>query len=55
MNDPWTWTTVWGLNVGAGGQMGEGGQSWDNRNKITIIITIKIIKLMNCLFLEFSI
>ena len=26
MNDPWAWTTVWGLTVGAGGGMGRGGQ-----------------------------
>ena len=25
-NDPWTWTTVWELTVGAGGGMGRGGQ-----------------------------
>ena len=27
MNDPWTWTTVWGLTVGLGGGLGGGGQS----------------------------
>ena len=26
MNDPWTWTTVWELTVGAGGVQGGGGQ-----------------------------
>ena len=26
MNDPWTWTTVWGLTVGAGGGLGRGGK-----------------------------
>ena len=39
MNDPWTWTTVWGLTVGAGGGMGRGGQKgkkWDNCYRITI-------------------
>ena len=30
MKDPWTWTTGWGLIVGAG--MGGGGES--NRGKI---------------------
>ena len=38
MNDPWTWTTVWGLTVGAGGGMGRGGQrekNWYNCNRIT--------------------
>ena len=23
-NDPWTWTTVWELTAGAGGEMGRG-------------------------------
>ena len=39
MNDPWTWTTVWGLTVGAGGGIRGGGQrwkNWDNHNRITI-------------------
>ena len=41
MNDPQTWTTAWGLTVGAGGGagMGEGGQSgkkWHNSNPVTI-------------------
>ena len=26
MNDPWTWTTMWELTVGAGSGMGGGGQ-----------------------------
>ena len=26
MNDPWTWTTGWGLTVGVGGGMGGGEQ-----------------------------
>ena len=26
MNDPWTWTTVWKLTMGAGGGMDRGGQ-----------------------------
>ena len=26
MNDPWTWTTVWGLTVGVGGGLGGRGQ-----------------------------
>ena len=30
MNDPWTWTTVWELTVGAGGGLGGGGQSKKN-------------------------
>ena len=39
MNDPWTWTRVWKLTVGArdgvsgGGQRGE---NWDNCNRIKI-------------------
>ena len=40
MNDPWTWTTVWELTVGAGFGMGSGGQrerNWDNCNGITIL------------------
>ena len=39
MNDPWAWTMVWGLTVGAGGGLGGGGQrreNWDNCNRITI-------------------
>ena len=23
MHDPWTWTTVWGLREGVGGEMGQ--------------------------------
>ena len=41
MNDPQTWTTVWGLTVGVGGGMGKVGQrvkNWDNCNTITIKI-----------------
>ena len=37
MNDPWTWTTVWGLTVRAGGGLERGGQrekNWDNFNRI---------------------
>ena len=34
MNDPWTWTTVWGLTVGVGGGMGRGEQ----RGKIETIV-----------------
>ena len=26
MSDPWTWTAVWGLTVGARGGLGRGGQ-----------------------------
>ena len=26
MNDPWTWTTVWGWTVGVGGRLGGTGQ-----------------------------
>ena len=39
MNDPWTWTTVWGLTVGAGDGLGGGGKrgkNWDHSNSITI-------------------
>ena len=39
MNDPWTWTTVWGLTVGVRGRMGVGkqrGKNWDNWNRVTI-------------------
>ena len=45
MNDPWTWTTVWELTVGMGGGMGGGGQrrkNWDNCNRITIKMILKI-------------
>ena len=37
-NDPWTWTTVWELTVGAGGEMGRGkkGENWDNCSRVTI-------------------
>ena len=39
MNDPQTWTTVWGLTVGADSRMGGGGQrgkNWDNSNRVTV-------------------
>ena len=36
MNDPWAWTVVWGLTVGAEGMLGRGGQ----RGKIEITIFI---------------
>ena len=39
MNDPRTWTTVWGLTVGTGTGQGGGEQrakNWDNCNRITI-------------------
>ena len=39
MNDPWTWTTVWELTMGAGDGKGGGGKKgkkWDNCNRITI-------------------
>ena len=39
MNDPWTWTTVWGLTAGAAVGMGkeeQRGRNQDNYNKITI-------------------
>ena len=47
MNDPQTWTTVWELIVGAGGEMSEGGQrgkNWDNCNRMTIKMILKIEK-----------
>ena len=37
VNDPWTWTTVWGLTVGLEGGLGGGGQrgkNWNNCNRI---------------------
>ena len=37
MNDPWTWTTVWGWTVGAEDGLGGGRQreiNWDNCNRI---------------------
>ena len=43
MNDPWTWTPVWGLTVGAGGGPGGGEQrvkNWDDCSRITIKIII---------------
>ena len=58
MNDPWTWTTVWGLTVGVGAGLGGGGQrgkNWDNCNRITIrnflkAVAIKIIyTLLQCI------
>ena len=35
MNDPWTWTTGWGLTVGAG-RGGQREKNWDKYNRITI-------------------
>ena len=35
MNDPWMWTTGWGLTGGEGCELGEGeqsGKNWDNCN-----------------------
>ena len=35
MNDPWTWTTVWGLTMKVGDGLGAGrqkGKNWDNYN-----------------------
>ena len=28
MNDPWTWTMVWGLTVGVGGELDGGERRW---------------------------
>ena len=45
MNDPQTWTTVWELTAGAGAGMGGGGQrgeNWDNCNRMTIKMILKI-------------
>ena len=39
MNDPWTWTIVWGLTVEAWVELDRGGQrreNWENCNRITI-------------------
>ena len=36
MNDPWTWTTVWGQTMGEEGGLGGGcqwGKNWDNCNR----------------------
>ena len=43
MNDPWTWTMVWGLTVGGGGggEPGRGGQRGKNWNNCNRIITKK--------------
>ena len=40
MNDPWTWTTVWGLTVGGQGwaEEGKGGKSG---TLLIVNITIK--------------
>ena len=38
MNDLWTWTMVWGLNLGMEGWAGwmrAKGENWDNFNRIT--------------------
>ena len=46
MNDPRTWTMVWGLTVGAEGEMGGGrqrGKSWDNCNRITVKIIHNVV------------
>ena len=40
MNDPWTWTMVWGLIVGAEGGRDEGkqsGENWENCKRINKI------------------
>ena len=40
MEDPWTFTAVWGLTVGGGqgaGQRRAKGENWDNCNRITIL------------------
>ena len=39
INDPWTWTVVWGLTVGVGGEAGwrkAKGENWNNCNRIRI-------------------
>ena len=39
MNDPWTWTTMWGQTMGVEDRMGGRGQrgkNWDNCNRTTI-------------------
>ena len=41
MNDPWAWTTVWGVTVGVGSGGWDGrrrakGKNWDNCNRIII-------------------
>ena len=37
INCPWTWTTGWGLTVGAGGGQGRTTrENWDNYNRTTI-------------------
>ena len=44
MNDPWIWTTGWGLTVGVGGGLGGGGQrgkNGDSCNRITIKYFLK--------------
>ena len=33
INDPWTWTTGWGMTVGARGGGGATGENWDNCNR----------------------
>ena len=40
MKDPWTWTTVWGLTVGAGVGWAEEGQMGKNWKNCNIIIKI---------------
>ena len=34
MNDPWTWTTGWGLTVGVGGGLGGGEQRGKNGTNV---------------------
>ena len=39
INDPWAWTTAWGLIVGAGSGWGRAeqyGKNWDNCYRMTI-------------------
>ena len=47
MNDPGTWTLVWGWTLGTGGRLDGGGQrrkNWDNCNRINKNKKIKILK-----------
>ena len=43
MNDPWTWTTVWKLTVGARDGVSGGGQRGENRDNCNRI-KIKYLK-----------
>ena len=39
MNEPWTWTMVWGLTAESGSRLGAGeqrGKNWDSCNRIII-------------------